>query len=79
MENRLKGLMDEMFYDDEEQGMSQISMNVEDEPIVVSIYMESEGQSAQLNVAVKKKDRKAFLEVLTYNGLTYSVQPIILG
>lgn len=78
MENRWKGMMDDMF-NPEEQPNNLVSFNVDmdDEPMLVSIFIPYGDKELTVNMIVKEYERMQMLEVLNYNKIGYRVQPIM--
>lgn len=80
MENRWKGMIDDMF-NPEDFGMDEINVPFEegDDISIVSIHLGHGEQTAVLNVAVNLIDFEEFARVLNYNKLPYTVQHLNIG
>jgi hypothetical protein len=78
MENRWKGLSDDMFNNQGNQGYNEVKIPIKDdeEISIVTLHLGSHEQPVVLNVAVNEKDLPKFTKVIGYNRIPYTVQPI---
>jgi hypothetical protein len=86
MENRWKGMMDDMFnpkdlFNDEGINFSEVSIPFKegDAISIITIHLDNGDNSADLNIAINTLDFEEFVRVLNYNKLSYSVEHVDLG